>query len=438
MAGSQFLDKVREAGVVGAGGAGFPTHVKLDAKVDWLIANAAECEPLLHADAAVLEHEGDKVIQGMIAAAEQVGATRITIAIKRKHTELIEALQAQVKGTPVELCELNDTYPAGDEHVMVYEVTGRIVPEGGIPLQAGCVVSNVETYLNVAGALDDEPVTMKYVTVNGAVTEPQTFIAPIGISLEALIRQAGGPTINDYVVVTGGCMMGRIGSVDESLTKTVNAVLVFPPDHEVVSKTKLTMTAAETQGSAACCQCWDCTKVCPRYLLGHNLQPHLTMRAMAYGKPENSDAITTAWLCCECGTCEMYCPIRLSPRRVYQGIKAMLKEAGVKNPHTNADLQARETRPYRLVPSNRLRARLNVERYNVDAPLVETPLQTAEVEIPLRMQVGAPSQPIVVVGDVVKAGQLIARIPEGALGANIHASISGKVTAVDGYIAIEA
>ncbi len=438
MASSQLIEQIKQAGLVGAGGAGFPTHVKVDCKVDWVIVNAAECEPLLHADASCLEQETDAVIKGVQAVVEHVGAERASIAIKRKHADLIALLKKALGGTGIEIAELEDTYPAGDEHVVVYEVTGRVVPESGLPLHTGCLVSNVETFRNIAFALEDQPVTHKYVTVNGAVAEPKTFRAPVGISLAELIQAAGGPTLEEYTIVTGGCMMGKIGGPEDPLTKTMNAVLVFPPDHRVVAKTRLSIETAFAQGSAACCQCWDCTKVCPRYLLGHTIRPHLTMRAMAYGKIEETEAFTTAYLCSECGTCEMYCPLRLSPRRVYQYLKAKLREGGVQNPHHNADLQPRTERQWRQVPTSRLRARLDVERYDVPAPLDEAAPATREVVLPLKMHVGAPAEPIVQPGDAVSVGQQVARIPEGALGAAVHASIAGKVVSVDGAIVIEA
>ncbi|HEX7470041.1 MAG TPA: NADH dehydrogenase subunit, partial [Verrucomicrobiae bacterium] len=139
-------DKVRLAGVVGAGGGGFPTHVKLAAKADTIIANGAECEPLLHKDAVIMEEQAADLVKGMQLAAAAVGAKDVVIGIKGKKKHAVEAVTAACKGTNVRVHLLGDYYPAGDEYDLVYEVTGRLIPPAGIPIQVGAVVNNVETF----------------------------------------------------------------------------------------------------------------------------------------------------------------------------------------------------------------------------------------------------------------------------------------------------
>ncbi|MCK5567869.1 MAG: electron transport complex protein RnfC, partial [Actinomycetia bacterium] len=177
----QRLDIIKEAGVVGAGGAGFPTHVKLDAKVDTLIINAAECEPLINVDKQLLEFYFEKVYSGMKAAAGFVGAKRVVLSIKEKNKKAIDTIENfSGDGFDFKLLKLGDFYPAGDEQVLVNEVTDRIVPEGGIPLQIGVVVINVETLFNIKNAFDGIKVIDKYVTVNGEVEKPMTLLVPVG------------------------------------------------------------------------------------------------------------------------------------------------------------------------------------------------------------------------------------------------------------------
>ena len=207
----EILAAVKGAGVVGAGGAGFPTHIKIDAKVDIVIANGAECEPLLRAHQLIMASESMKMVLGMKTVMLATGAKRGYIGLKRKYTDAITNLQTAIQaigGNEIELFFLPDIYPAGDEHVLVHEVTGRIVPEGGIPLHVGIVVANVETLVNVANALEGKPVTDKYVTVGGAVRKPITVKVPIGMKVEELIALAGGALVTPYAVIDGGPMVG--------------------------------------------------------------------------------------------------------------------------------------------------------------------------------------------------------------------------------------
>ena len=149
-------DQVRQAGVVGAGGGGFPAHVKLAAKADTVIANGAECEPLLHKDAAVMEHFAADIVKGVQLSMDAVGAQTGVIGVKAKNQRAVETMQAACKGTPVRVHLLGDYYPAGDEYDLVYTVTGRLIPPTGIPIQVGCVVNNVETLANIAAAGADD------------------------------------------------------------------------------------------------------------------------------------------------------------------------------------------------------------------------------------------------------------------------------------------
>ncbi|MBU4310411.1 4Fe-4S dicluster domain-containing protein [bacterium] len=436
----EIIDKVKNAGVVGAGGAGFPTHVKLEAKVEYVIANGAECEPLLRIDQQLMASQANKVIKGLELVMGATGAKKGFIALKEKYKPALEALQARIKdpGSRIQLFILADFYPAGDEQILVYEVLKRIVPEGGIPLDVGVVVDNVGTLINITDAMEGRPVTHRYLTISGAVKEPKSVKVPVGMSVGEVIRLAE-PLINDFSILDGGPMMGKlIEDLDSPVMKTTTGLIVLPKDHQVIMNKTLEMRKI-LRRTMLCMQCTDCTELCPRYLIGHSLKPHKIMRHVGYEMRKELNDITAAFLCSECGLCNLYaCPFGLSPLRVNQEIKKELTEAKVKNPHKGVPEEAHPMIEYRRVPTERIISRIGVEEYNLDAPLEKREYRTNFVRIPLSQHVGERSIPIVKLNDKVKVGDLIADIPRGALGARIHASIEGKITDIGDCITIEA
>src|ERR1035438_10257833 len=222
------LDRVEELGIVGAGGGGFRSAVKLKTKASQLIANAAECEPLLHKDKELLHHHSEPFLRGLRMAMEMVGAPEGVIGIKEKYQEIIEALERQAP-EGVRVVPLPDCYPAGDEFILVHLVTGRVIPPGGLPKDVDAVVSNVETLINIGL---DRPVTHKYLTVAGAVENPCTLRVPVGISIGEVIEAAGGATVGDIGVLLGGVMMAKpAASLDEPVTKTTGGIVVLPATH---------------------------------------------------------------------------------------------------------------------------------------------------------------------------------------------------------------
>lgn len=439
----EIIAAVKAAGVVGAGGAGFPTHVKINANVDVVIANGAECEPLLRAHQHIMAAESMKLVVGLKTVMLATGARRGYIGLKRKYEDAVNNLQMALKRLnehEIELFFLPDFYPAGDEQVLVHEVTGRIVPEGGIPLHVGVVVANVETLVNITQALKGQPVTEKYVTVTGAVQSPVTLKAPIGIQVRDLIVLAGGAMVSDYAIIDGGPMMGKLVSPEDPVTKTTGGIIVLPADHSLVRQKKVPWQAIVNQAKAVCCNCRACTDVCPRHLLGHSLQPHRIMQALGRGQLSETDIVTTAFLCSECGACDTYgCTMGLSPRRVNAEFKKQLAKAGIKNSHTAKPQSVHANREYRRIPTKRLLARLGLDTYDVKAPLRSEEVKAYEVRLPLAQHIGVPARAVVAVGSRVSKGDLIAAIPDGAaVGANIHASISGQVFAADNWIGIRA
>jgi hypothetical protein len=175
-------EKLREHGVVGAGGAGFPTCVKARAEAEIMIANGAECEPLIHKDVELMQAFPGEILSGLRLMAEAVGARRMMFAIKSKNAQALDAVRSRPEAKDVELVLLGDFYPSGDEYEVVYTATGRLIPPAGLPLHVGCVVNNVETLYNVWRAQQDVPVTEKFLSVSGAVREPCAFWAPVGVT----------------------------------------------------------------------------------------------------------------------------------------------------------------------------------------------------------------------------------------------------------------
>ena len=179
------------------------------------------------------------MLRGLEAMMECTGAGRGIVCLKGKHAAAMKSVREAVarRGSAIEAFELGDFYPAGDEQVMVYEVLGGIVPERGIPLQIGAVVSNVESLYNIAHALDGRPVTHRYLTVGCEVARPMVVRVPVGTRVSEVLDFAGGPTISEYRVVDGGPMMGRVlPDADQPVTKTTSGLLVLPPDHNVVAR----------------------------------------------------------------------------------------------------------------------------------------------------------------------------------------------------------
>ncbi|MBI5425374.1 MAG: 4Fe-4S dicluster domain-containing protein [Opitutae bacterium] len=422
---------VRLAGVVGAGGGGFPAHVKLSARADTVIANGAECEPLLHKDAAVMEHRAADIVRGVELAMDAVGATTGVIAIKAKNQHAVETVTAACAGTRAVVKLLGDYYPAGDEYDLVHEVTGRLIPAAGLPIHAGVVVNNVETLANIAAAAGGRPVTLKYLTIAGAVREPVTLAVPVGTSFAECIAAAGGATVPDPVLCLGGMMMGETTSnLDVPVTKTSTGVIVLSHEHPVV-KRKLTPPESKARiGKSACDQCRYCTEYCPRFLLGYTVEPHLVMRGLGFNATGKQDWNDWAALCCACGLCTLYaCPEQLFPKEACDDAKSALRAANRKwsGPTTPRPHPMREGR---RVPIKALLRKLSLEGLDAPAHLRAEPLAPARVTLRLKQGAGAPSQPLVAVGARVAAGDAIAEPAAGALGSRLHAPFAGVVEAV--------
>ena len=442
------LEKTAAAGIVGCGGAGFPTDRKLAGTFECLIVNGAECEPLLRTDRYIMLHHAPELVRAVTALKQELNIPRAVFALKHHYREEAEALKKAVAdaGAAIEVHEMESFYPAGDEQTLVYEVTGRVVPPAGLPGMVGAVVDNVATIYAIAEALNDIPFTDKFLTVTGLVKRPSVLKVPIGTSFKTCIELAGGMLEKEAFFVVGGPMMGKplpMSALDSAVvTKTVSGILVLPPDGYHATSYELPVKHMLNRARAACIQCRTCSELCPRHLLGHPLKPHMIMRKMAMGGDiknllDDPD-IRNAQLCCECGICEVYaCPMGLQPRRINSMLKAELASAGIRYQSAGKEYSASPYREERKAPTERVAARAGVHRF-YDYEIKE--LVTAvpdRVEIPVKMHIGAPAEPVVSAGDHVERGSVIAKPKEGALGALVHASISGRVVSAGERIVIE-
>lgn len=413
--------------MVGAGGAGFPTSVKLKAEVGTFIVNGAECEPLLHKDKELLVHYREAFLRGFRAAVKLTGASRGVIGIKNKYGEVIQSLRRDL-AEGEEVFPLSDTYPAGDEFMLVYDVIGKVIPPGGLPLAVGAAVSNVETLVNVGL---ESPVTHKFLTVAGAVKRPTTFRVPVGTPVREVLQAAGGATEEEFDVLSGGVMMGRrVECLDEPVTKTSGGFIVLPVDHPLAVRYRRTDPQVRRIGRSACDQCSFCTELCPRYLLGHPIEPHKAMRSLGF-VVDRDPLVAGTLYCCECNLCSMVsCPEDLDPKQVCALAKPGVREKGMKWEGDPSTVRAHPLLSHRRVPTSRLKRKLGLKRFRDEGPLSDHRFSPSRLVLPFRQHVGAPAVPVVKVGQRVSSGSCVAKPAAGKLGAPIHVAMDGVVKEV--------
>ena len=421
----------RNNGIVGAGGAGFPAYAKMTDKADTVILNCVECEPLLKLHRQLLATHTEEIIQMLDEVRESFGAKEAVIGIKSEYVTTIKAVEEVLGDFPkVRICALKPAYPMGDEVVLIYEATGRVIQPGGLPIDENVVVYNVETMYNLYRAVHlDIPVTNKLVSIVGEIDHPLTVRVPLGTTVKEAISLAGKVTVEDPVYVMGGPMMGRLGTENTVITKTTNAIIILPKDHHVVVRMDKNLEIEKKRASSSCCQCRTCTDMCSRHALGHPIEPHKVMRAVANHDTSDMSVFVNTAYCSGCGICEKYaCPQGLSPKSIIQAFKGGLRAAGIKVEKVDP-APVLEDREMRKLPVHRLAARLDLTRYDKPAPFEDTTPTTKLVKIPMSQHIGAPATPIVSVGDTVKKGQLIGE-PKDGLSVAIHCSIDGVVQKV--------
>ena len=312
----EILHAIREAGIVGMGGAAFPGNVKaLGAmgNVDTLIANGCECEPYITADDTLLRTNPQQVLEGMLILRSLLDPKRTVLAVEDNKTEAIEELKKLLPAFPdIELCILPTRYPQGSEKQLIQAVTGRQVPPGQLPVKVGCAVFNVSTFAAIYRAASlGTPLTERIVTVSGeAIAQPQNFLVPIGTSFHDLIEIAGGLHDKTERVISGGPMMGAAQSdLAVPVVKATNSVLCLLKDVN---------GAAE---NPVCLRCGKCVSVCPM-----RLQPLYMYRFTNAGRVDELQRMNLLD-CMECGSCAFTCPGKLPLVETFRKGKQMVREA---------------------------------------------------------------------------------------------------------------
>lgn len=424
----------KENGVAGAGGAGFPTYAKLDKRAKTIILNCAECEPLLKVHRQLLQQHAYEIMETLTLVAEALETDNVIIGVKGAYKKTVEAIEANLESFPkLQLKLLPEVYPMGDEVVLIYETTGKVVPPGSIPIEIGIAVFNVETLWNAHNAIkNNKPVTTKFLTVAGEVKNPITVEVPLGMLVEEVVALAGGPMIKDPAYIMGGPMTGNLVNPYDTVTKTTNAILVFPKNHTIVQKKMVNTSIDMKRAMASCCQCDMCTNLCPRHLLGHPITPNQFMRSSTSGVTRDLDTYLNTMFCCSCGLCELYaCPQSLSPRTLITEYKNGLRKKGIAIPKGIDPKPVHPMREYRAVPMDRLIARLNLSDYNVEAPLTETEVAPKQVKIKLNQHIGAKGIAVVKKDDTVQINQVLAVAEDGKLSLPVHTGVSGTILEVN-------
>lgn len=319
-----FSAAVRESGLVGLGGAGFPTAVKLDAEkkglINKIVINGAECEPYITSDTVTMLRDTDLVVEGVQILEKYISADEIVIGIEKNKGACIEKLRAAFASDPkVRVESLPDTYPQGAEKILIYNTTGRVVPEGGLPADVGCLVMNVTSVAFIAKYMKTGmPLVEKCVTVDGsAVKNPMNVIAPIGTPVSKIIEFTGGYSDEVGKILYGGPMMGVAMYSDEyPIMKNTNAITVLNRKDALPKK------------QYNCIHCGRCVAACPM-----GLNPTVYAKASNLSdKAQRSEILTEAkiGLCLECGSCSFVCPSARPLVEINRLSKAHLRENPVK------------------------------------------------------------------------------------------------------------
>ncbi len=304
---------VKEAGIVGLGGAGFPTNVKLspkdDSKIDYILVNGAECEPYLTSDYRMMLEEPERIVGGLKVILSLFDNAKGVIGIENNKPEGIKKLQELVKDEPrIEVCPLLTKYPQGGERSLIYAITGRKVNSSMLPADAGCIVDNIDTVIAIYNAVCKQtPLIRKIITVTGdAIVNPQNFSVRLGTNYQELLEAAGGFKADPEKVISGGPMMGMsLFSLDLPVTKTSSALTCFSKD----------MVAA--QEPTPCIRCGRCVSACPSHIV-----PPIMMQVALRGDCDAFEKVN-GMECMECGSCTYVCPAK---RPLTQAFKDMRKQ----------------------------------------------------------------------------------------------------------------
>lgn len=317
LTGEELISIIREAGITGMGGAGFPTNVKISSglgKVDTVLINGAECEPYITSDDRLMRESPDRIMGGIEIIQKILQPKRTVIGVEKNKPEAIESMRKSLK-SGIELMPLRVRYPQGAEKQLIQATTKRCVPPGGLPAAVGCAVFNVATCAAIYDAVyEGMPLVRRAVTVTGrAIARPGNFLAPIGTSFGDLVAAAGGFCETPYKIFVGGPMMGIAQhTLEASTIKGNNALTCYGrKDRQEVAEPH-------------CIRCGKCVDVCPMHLM-----PQLLHRARRAGDLEKLEA-ANLMDCIECGSCAYICPAGIPLVQSFRTGKKMLRDAKAK------------------------------------------------------------------------------------------------------------
>jgi electron transport complex protein RnfC len=307
----EIRDIVKEAGIVGLGGAGFPTHVKLtpkdETKIDTIIVNGAECEPYLTSDYRMMLEEPENIIKGLNIILQLFDNAKGVIGIEDNKPEAIRVITELVKDEPrITVCPLKTKYPQGGERALIYAVTGRKINSSMLPADAGCIVDNVDTVISIYNAVaNSTPLIRRIVTVTGdAIANPQNYNVRTGTNYAELLEASGGFKTEPEKVISGGPMMGQaLFNMNIPVTKTSSALTCMSKDEVALS------------APTACIRCGRCVNVCPSRVV-----PQMMMQA-AMRSDIDSFVKLDGMECCECGCCAYACPAKLPLTQAFKEMR---------------------------------------------------------------------------------------------------------------------
>lgn len=428
---------MKDAGIVGAGGAGFPSYAKISEGADTLLVNGSECEPLLYTDYAILKYELDTVLLGIRTVLDCTDIKKAVLSIKSHTAKRLSLSDGEMIDDKVSVKVLPDVYPIGDEIALIYQSLGRLVAPGKLPITVGVIVYNVETMYNLGKCVTGcGGVCEKWITVGGRINNPVVVRVPVGTPVSSLFKKLGITVSDDEAVIDGGPSMGKVINYDrEAVTKTTSGLLVLPKNIQAVESKLINGKMAIARAETACCQCTRCTDMCPRALLGYPLEPHRMVRT-AMGVAEVSPVmVLSATLCCGCGICEsLACSQGISPKAVINSYKELLAKNKLR--YSADEAHPLPEREYRMIPSEKWAYTIGVKKFDKVAEYIGSLDDFDRVRIPIGRHIGVPSIPILNNGDTVSAGDLIAKAAEG-LSVAQHASISGKISITNNEIIID-
>ena len=435
----QLKDILQAQGVVGAGGAGFPSYGKLADGASILVVNAIECEPLIYTDFTLMKEHLDEIVTGMRLVMEFANIPQGLLCVKGYRALKLGLADGQKLAEGVFVKHLPNVYPMGDEINLIYTATGRLVKPGNLPITAGVIVYNAETLYNVALAVNkNQPVTEKWITISGDVPEVLCIKAPIGMKIADVLAACKVTVDDNHSVIDGGPSMGAIKNPNvDVVTKTTKALLILPNHIPAVVGKKRTAEENLRMAASVCCQCSRCTDMCPRHLMGYPIEPHKMVRSTLSAAQMTPELVKNASLCCACDICGTFaCCQGISPMQVIKEFKNILGKHRVRymadpNDHFNVS----PDREFRMLNAAKWKDMLGVTKFDRYPTYVETPVTARHVEIKMAQHIGAPSVPAVAVGDVVTVGQMIASAGNG-LSVPQYASIAGKVTYVDDRVIV--